>query len=446
MAPGLWIVLLCCIFFQTVCLSGDDKFFSASRQGDVEVLTEMLKSGYDVSSVDTKGNSAIIIAAGRGRVEVLKVLLAHGANVESFTTQGLFQRKTVLMWASSQGRPEAVQLLIQVILVGYPHGRSIYTASRCYSTCPITPPPPYPPLQILSKCKRALMWASSQGRLETVAVLLEAGADVNNADNDGITALMWAAGSERDDSDGHKKGMFEKATKGQIGVVKLLLVYGARVDMQDNDGITALMYASFNGHVDAVDALLVAGADPSIRNFENKSAVDLARGAGYPEVARILLRGPKIMDMNINEVVDISACGWLLSVLRYSYFRPGYNQGPFSVDAPSLSKSCLSLKEHGLDGTMGELLYLMRHSSVITILELLGPLNFASRIRARDQLTILLKRFLEVEVEVAGSASATNFDQIGDNFYLSYSSVVSDNCINFCIHVAFHRALNDKMQ
>jgi hypothetical protein len=40
------------------------------------------------------------------------------------------------------------------------------------------------------------MWASSQGRVDTVAILLEAGADVNAVDEDGVSALMWASGSE----------------------------------------------------------------------------------------------------------------------------------------------------------------------------------------------------------------------------------------------------------
>jgi ankyrin repeat protein len=31
------------------------------------------------------------------------------------------------------------------------------------------------------------MWASSQGRVDTVAVLLEAGADVNAVDEDGVS-------------------------------------------------------------------------------------------------------------------------------------------------------------------------------------------------------------------------------------------------------------------
>lgn len=60
------------------------------------------------------------------------------------------------------------------------------------------------------------MWASSQGREETVSVLLEAGSDVNAVDSDGVSALMWASGSEAADENDHKKGLLEKATKGHI--------------------------------------------------------------------------------------------------------------------------------------------------------------------------------------------------------------------------------------
>ena len=84
-------------------LGSDDTFFSAARAGNVDVLIRMLNEGFDVSSVDVKGNSAIIIASGRGQVDAIRVLLKYNADVESFTRQGLFQGKTALMWAASQG-------------------------------------------------------------------------------------------------------------------------------------------------------------------------------------------------------------------------------------------------------------------------------------------------------------------------------------------------------
>ena len=78
------------------------------------------------------------------------------------------------------------------------------------------------------------MWASSQGRVDTVATLLEHGADVNALDGDRMSALMWAAGSEARDQS-HMRGMLEKPSKGSTDVVQLLLRYGALVDMRDRD-------------------------------------------------------------------------------------------------------------------------------------------------------------------------------------------------------------------
>ena len=111
------------------------------------------------------------------------------------------------------------------------------------------------------------MWASSQGRIDTVATLLEHGADVNALDSDRMSALMWAAGSEARDKS-HMRGMLEKPSKGSTEVVQLLLRYGASVDLRDKDGITALMYACYHGHSGAVSVLLNAGADADFKKIK----------------------------------------------------------------------------------------------------------------------------------------------------------------------------------
>ena len=43
----------------------------------------------------------------------------------------------------------------------------------------------------------------------------------------------------KDGNEDHQRGLLEKATKGHIDVVRLLLKYGAQPDMKDKDGITA---------------------------------------------------------------------------------------------------------------------------------------------------------------------------------------------------------------
>lgn len=72
-----------------------------------------------------------------------------------------------------------------------------------------------------------LIGAIYHGCTDTAYYLIEAGADVNLPDNNGVTPLMWAT-SERDQG---------------VPLVKFLIAHGARLDTKDKYGITVLGYA-----------------------------------------------------------------------------------------------------------------------------------------------------------------------------------------------------------
>lgn len=61
-------------------------------------------------------------------------------------------------------------------------------------------------------------------------------------------------------------------------------------DALQKQGYTALMIAAGNGFVDAVDVLLEAGADPSLKQSEGKTAADFARERSHPALAERLKR------------------------------------------------------------------------------------------------------------------------------------------------------------
>ena len=89
----------------------------------------------------------------------------------------------------------------------------------------------------------ALILASQNGRPMVVAALLEAGADVDAANDNGDTPLILAS------------------LNGHGHIVDALLKAGANVSAVDQFGSCALFYASRQGHCGLVDALLAAGAD-----------------------------------------------------------------------------------------------------------------------------------------------------------------------------------------
>jgi ankyrin repeat protein len=81
-----------------------DDFFSCARKGDLQSLESYLERDPDlVHTRDAKGNTALIIAAGRGQINAIKLLLKHKANLEDTTQHGLFEGKSALSWAASQG-------------------------------------------------------------------------------------------------------------------------------------------------------------------------------------------------------------------------------------------------------------------------------------------------------------------------------------------------------
>ncbi len=67
--------------------------------------------------------------------------------------------------------------------------------------------------------------------------------------------------------------------------VALLLERGADVDARQQLGYTPLMAAAGSGRQDLVDLLLQHGADPSLRNEEGKTAADIARDHGHQTLA-----------------------------------------------------------------------------------------------------------------------------------------------------------------
>ena len=102
-------------------------------------------------------------------------------------------------------------------------------------------------------------------------LLLEKGADVTAARNDGLTALMCAAEG------------------GHVAVAQLLLQHGADV-AASNDGSTALMYSALGGHVAVAQLLLEHGADVAAARNDGRTALMLAALCGHEAVAQLLLQ------------------------------------------------------------------------------------------------------------------------------------------------------------
>ncbi|MCA1602455.1 MAG: ankyrin repeat domain-containing protein, partial [Acidobacteria bacterium] len=112
--------------------------------------------------------------------------------------------------------------------------------------------------------------AALEGRTEIIRALLEKGTDVNEKDDCGRTALMFAAINLHRDT------------------VRTLLESGADVNVTANDGATALMLAACAGDIDIVRALLARSADVCGKFIStSKTAAMLAAEKGFDEIAQL---------------------------------------------------------------------------------------------------------------------------------------------------------------
>jgi ankyrin repeat protein len=119
--------------------------------------------------------------------------------------------------------------------------------------------------------------AAAVGDRDTALTLIQAKADVNGAQGDGMTALHWAA--MHDDLElarallanganpqtvtrlGGVTPLLLAAKSGSPALVQMLVQSGASVKQADQLGVTPLMMAAASGNPDVVKALVAAGAD-----------------------------------------------------------------------------------------------------------------------------------------------------------------------------------------
>ncbi len=168
---------------------------------------------FAVSLSAAGSNTRLADAAEERDQSGIRTLLEQHADLNAPQVDGM----TALHWMAYHDDLETVDLLVRA-------GANVKAENR-YGVTPLS-------------------LACTNGNGAMVALLLEAGADPNTALPGGETALMTAART------------------GKMGAVKALLAHGAGANHKDSHhGQTALMWAAAEGHAEVVETLLEAGAD-----------------------------------------------------------------------------------------------------------------------------------------------------------------------------------------
>lgn len=151
--------------------------------------------------------------------------------------------------------------------------------------------------------------------MECVALLIEAGARLSLADDEGFTAALAAArdgnaskiralAHARADLEARegrgRTALMEATICGHPDCVQALLDLGALPDAQDSSGRTALIYAARNQQLQSLRRLVSAGADPRLKGEDGYSALDWARRLNSSEAAELL--------SSAHEAAELRAC------------------------------------------------------------------------------------------------------------------------------------------
>ena len=171
------------------------------------------------------------------------------------------------------------------------------------------------PLLLGARSASTLADAAERGRGDSVRSLLERGADPNQPQVDGMTALHWAV--YRDDLNtarllvesgavpgaGNRYGVTPLSLaceNGNADMVELLLQAGADPNAALRGGETPLMTAARTGRVGAVKSLLAHGAEGGAREgIGGQTALMWAAAEGHTEVIRALVAAGATIDTRL---------------------------------------------------------------------------------------------------------------------------------------------------
>lgn len=305
---------------------GATPMFLAAMNGSATMIEALLKGGADVNApILSRGETALMMAARTGKIEAVKALVDHGAKLDAAES---LRGTNPLMWAAEQGHADIVKFLIDKGADVHAQSKVIRPIRRGGLNLNARPGPDGEMTGDPMGGLTPLLFAVRQGSLETVKVLIAAGADVSKLAVDSSSPLLVAIQNGNYDV---ARFLLDKganpnqvnvkdwsplylavsnrnalttavpapSTDGVLDFIKLLLDRGAnpnhrikvRAEVHQantslwlkEDGATPLLRAALCGDITVVRMLLGYGADPKIPANDGTTPLMVASGLGWAE-------------------------------------------------------------------------------------------------------------------------------------------------------------------
>lgn len=261
----------------------------AAFYGGRELLTVLLDAGAKKYVNEVSGQTPAMLAASIVNLEALKVLMAYGADLNKKVENEKGVPIGILMYVHDRVTSEAAGRLadsgdIKAATKKWEQGKKNEADFISFLI----------KSGVNKKADLSAALFSCEANSAAMKILIDAGADVNYLDKDGNYPLFSAINSAYGVEEGFKTGGGIHITPYVIESIKLLIAAGANVNARDEHGNTPLHQASisFRGFTDLpeiIRILLDAGAKVDARNNDGKTPLMVAAGNNAAENAEALI-------------------------------------------------------------------------------------------------------------------------------------------------------------
>jgi ankyrin repeat protein len=216
---------------------GSTPLFWAVHENDPAIVDLLIRARAKADAADDTGVTPLYIACTNQSALIVQRLLASGANPNAALMSG----ETPLMNCARTGNAVAVKALITA-------GAKVDAKES-------------------ARDQTALMWAAAESHSAAVQVLLEAGADVRARSRVYTQAVAADASQRLSRSYNVERGgstpLLFAVRVGDVESIRLLIAAGADPNDALADGMSALTLAAYNGQASAAVLLLDKGANPN---------------------------------------------------------------------------------------------------------------------------------------------------------------------------------------